>query len=351
MKLKKIKSQRFSEKYRGEICLNCTADLKTSHRFCPNCGQKNSIKKISFWDLIQEIFSSVLSYDSKLWHSILQLIKNPGKLSDNYVAGKRARYVNPFRFFLSIAILFFLITSLSMNRDEYADLVDSLDQIDFYEVNQKNQAKQNTKQIGDAVERLNSVERRYTAQINQDSLFQELNTAQKIITSFEKDKNYTFEKAVEDHIFEDRFSDLISFRFLRGVSKIKNNFIDYTKFLHAKIPFFIFAFIPLFSLFNFLFFWNTKRTYLDHLVFNFNISSLFILLYGVYQLTTSFLSSKVFVAIFLLAIFIYAFRSIQKFYTSKKIACFFKTLGYMIIYPISLVTFLIISMLTSFMFY
>ncbi|MCH8535496.1 MAG: DUF3667 domain-containing protein [Flavobacteriaceae bacterium] len=351
MKLKKIKSQRFSEKYRGKICLNCTTDLKTSHRFCPNCGQKNSIKKISFWDLIQEIFSSVLSYDSKLWHSILQLIKNPGKLSDNYVAGKRARYVNPFRFFLSIAILFFLIASLSINRDEYTDLVDSLNQIDFYEVNQKNQAKQSTKQIGNSIEKLDSVERRNTAQINKDSHFQELNTAQKIITSFEKDKNYTFEKAVEDHIFEDSFSDLISFRFLRGVTKIKNNFIDYMKFLHAKIPFFIFVFIPLFSFFNFLFFWNTKRTYLDHLVFNFNMSSLFILLYGVYKLTTSFLSSKVFVIIFLLAIFIYAFRSIQKFYTSKKISCFFKTLGYMIIYPISLVTFLIISMLTSFMFY
>lgn len=178
-----------------------------------------------------------------------------------------------------------------------------------------------------------------------------MNLIQKLVLNFQEKRNYKYETAIKEGLLEDDFSGLITFRFVRGITKIKKNFIDYLKYLQAKIPFFMFFFIPIFSLFSFLIFWRSKRSFVDHLVFNFNMSSLFICIYSLHQITTAMFTNKIVSLLFLLLILIYLFRAILLFYKPKKILCFFKTLVYSALYSITLFVFLIVSMLLSFMFY
>jgi len=98
-------------RYRGKICLNCEHPLDISDKYCPACGQLNSTKKLSFDDYFSEFFGGIMVYDSRLMLTLRALLFNPGKISKDYIQGKRARYANPFKFYLSASIIFFIIWS------------------------------------------------------------------------------------------------------------------------------------------------------------------------------------------------------------------------------------------------
>lgn len=109
---------RFRLKYKGTECLNCGHPLDISDKFCPNCSQANSTKKLSLKDFFDEFFSSLISYDSKLLKTLSALLLRPGKITQDYIDGKGVSYTNPFRFLLSLAIIYFLILGVSGNIAE-----------------------------------------------------------------------------------------------------------------------------------------------------------------------------------------------------------------------------------------
>ena len=92
---------RFKLQYRGVDCLNCGHPLDLSDKYCPNCSQANSTKKLTLLDFFEEFFSNYFSYDSKLWQTLAALLLKPGKITREYISGKRLSYTNPFRFLLS----------------------------------------------------------------------------------------------------------------------------------------------------------------------------------------------------------------------------------------------------------
>ena len=104
------KNSRKHFKYRSNQCLNCGQPLDLSDRYCPYCSQLNSTKQLSFSDFFADFFSCLVSYDSRLWFTLKDLLFKPGTITKNYVEGHRLRYANPFRFFLSVSIIYFLIT-------------------------------------------------------------------------------------------------------------------------------------------------------------------------------------------------------------------------------------------------
>src|SRR5690606_17834910 len=91
----------------------------------------NSTKKITLGDLFNEFFASIISYDSKLRKTLASLIFKPGKISKDYVLGKRLTYTNPFRFFLSIAIIYFILISFSNDLSDL-DRIDNKNKINSF---------------------------------------------------------------------------------------------------------------------------------------------------------------------------------------------------------------------------
>lgn len=110
---------RYLLKYRGTKCLNCGHALDMSDKYCPNCSQVNSTKKVTIKDFFDEFFSNLFNVDSKLLTTLKALILKPGKISLEDVEGKRMSYTNPFRFLLSLAVVYFLMFNFGVN---YQDL-------------------------------------------------------------------------------------------------------------------------------------------------------------------------------------------------------------------------------------
>ena len=104
--------------YRSATCLNCGHPLDLSDIYCSYCSQLNSSKKPTLKDFFDELFSNIISYDSRFRKTLSVLVFRPGKITKEYVEGKRMTYANPFRFYLSISFLFFIIWGAIYNFND-----------------------------------------------------------------------------------------------------------------------------------------------------------------------------------------------------------------------------------------
>jgi hypothetical protein len=88
-------------------CLNCGSLL--TGQYCGNCGQRASSRLISIWELLRDAFGDLLEIDSKIWQTLVPLAIRPGRLTSDYLRGRRARFMPPFRTYLVLSLLFFLV--------------------------------------------------------------------------------------------------------------------------------------------------------------------------------------------------------------------------------------------------
>ena len=104
-----LREDEFRELPAGEmpVCLNCGAHLRG--QYCGNCGQRGSSRLISLWELLRDAFGDLFELDSRLWRTLVPLTIRPGSLTYDYLQGRRVRYMPPFRMYLVLSVLFFLV--------------------------------------------------------------------------------------------------------------------------------------------------------------------------------------------------------------------------------------------------
>lgn len=103
------------KRYRkSQTCHNCGTEIK-DYNFCPECGQINTHKQVSFKELISDLLGDYFTFDSKFFKSFVPLIKQPGHLTTEYLNGRRTSYILPMRLFVFTSALFFFIMALNSN--------------------------------------------------------------------------------------------------------------------------------------------------------------------------------------------------------------------------------------------
>jgi uncharacterized membrane protein len=90
-------------------CKNCDALLLG--RFCVNCSQAANVHVPTTMELVHELLEGITHSDSRLWRTLTTLWFKPGKLTEEFVAGRRISYLPPFRLYLILSIIFFLMLS------------------------------------------------------------------------------------------------------------------------------------------------------------------------------------------------------------------------------------------------
>jgi Protein of unknown function (DUF3667) len=88
-------------------CENCGAPL--AGEFCSQCGQHAIDYRRSIFRVLLDAADSFLNWDTKFLHSMNQLLIHPWQLTNDFNAGRRARYVHPLRLYLIASIVFFLL--------------------------------------------------------------------------------------------------------------------------------------------------------------------------------------------------------------------------------------------------
>ncbi len=96
-------------------CPNCGTWV--DDHFCPRCGQRNAERLVSVRRIVRDTLEDQFALNGKLPRTLAALLVRPGFLTEEYVAGRIARYVAPFRLYLLASIVFFVLVSWITDAD------------------------------------------------------------------------------------------------------------------------------------------------------------------------------------------------------------------------------------------
>lgn len=102
-----------TEPSQGEIsaCLNCGQALVGP--YCHNCGQSIGEHNHGLWQFVAEFLEEFIRLDSKFLRTLVPLLFKPGRLTQEWVLGKRVRFISPLKLYISLSALCFLVISLT----------------------------------------------------------------------------------------------------------------------------------------------------------------------------------------------------------------------------------------------
>lgn len=280
------------------VCPNCQTSFDKNYKYCPECGQENKELKLDLKYFLSEWLSAMFNLDSKIFRTLKLLFFKPGKLTKEFIAGRRNSYIQPVRLYLVGSFIFFTVGALLDRFEPPSESSDDNSSV-FSIVKSDTAAK---KDIGEKTFKLETEDSSYIRKITIEKS-RKLNTVSGQRAMGEKFRNY--------------------------------------------IPIGMFVFIPITALLLFVLF-RRKKYYVEHLVFVLHFQVLIYLILTVFDLVETIYSGDiisyltVFLFIFLLLIWI------KKYYELRWGKTILKTLLFLIMYSVMLITFFAVIVLVSF---
>jgi hypothetical protein len=116
-------------------CINCGEDIQ--HNFCSHCGQRTSVKRITFREGWNDFWARIYGFDGMFPRTLRDLTIRPGKAAQLFMEGNRARYYGPVGYFFLMITLFLLV--LSLLGINFTDFTSSVGKYGFIPERGKNQ--------------------------------------------------------------------------------------------------------------------------------------------------------------------------------------------------------------------
>lgn len=242
------------------VCANCHAPL--SGEYCAHCGQRHEPHIHTVAHFAGEAFESISHADSRLWRTIWYLLARPGFLTREFFAGRRVAYLPPFRLYLVVSVMFFLVVAVPEGPLYEADGQPTTQRIE----GMKDAARELEKSRGPGSDAFKQAAAELKRQADRESAelagqppagkqegLQEENGLTMFCDEFRKpdptaNRNYAKLHAACLKISEDSGAEL-------GRTIVHN------------IPRAMFVFLPLLALVIKLLYWRPRRYYVEHLLF------------------------------------------------------------------------------------
>lgn len=90
-----------------------------SGNFCHECGQETVLHPPSSREFLHEFIGHYVALEGKLWKSLGLLLFRPGRLTLEYIKGRRVRYVQPLRLYLTFSLIFFAVLKFSIHENPH----------------------------------------------------------------------------------------------------------------------------------------------------------------------------------------------------------------------------------------
>jgi len=329
--------------------LNCGHPFFGHEKYCPECGQKNKGRQITFVSFVREVFHGFLSLDAKFWNTLIPLLIKPGKVSKDFINGKRTRYTNPFQFYLTTSILFFVIFGAidSYNRFQELSTGKVAQEASIINVDNKN------KDIDvDSIKNVVDTELKKSFipfdSLQRDRILKEVEKNAKDSTrnanggnsitfggstrfdkfgSFVKDNpDVPVDEALDSLGYEKNFKNRFLYDRAKKSSTIfedKESRKDFINQMLSYASVSLFVLLPIFTLSLKLFYVRRKFTYVEHLIFVFHTQTVFFLLL-IILVILNFFTHNVPFWLFLILFLIYLYLAMKRFYSQGYIKTFIK---------------------------
>ena len=98
---------------RSVACLNCGTPLVGP--FCAECGQRDVPPYPSVRELAVDAFWELSGWDGRFASTVRAPVARPGKLTREFLEGRRARYISPLRLYLMCSLVYCVLAAAVPN--------------------------------------------------------------------------------------------------------------------------------------------------------------------------------------------------------------------------------------------
>jgi len=258
---------------------------------------------MSFRHLITDSFLDYFHFDSKFFRTIIPLICKPGWLTVEYMKGRRKAFVEPFKLFLVISIIYFIL--LPFGGEPGTENITPVT-ADSIILQSRNNADANKLKY--------SLKGVPITKAGRDSIKNEIDSV-------------GLKRYVEKHYAnEPGWTKLLMRQTIKIMISTGQSLTTVLEHTASKL---IFLLIPVFAGLLKLFYLRRKRLYFEHLIFSLHLHAFIFLLFIVYLLIELMFPVSLFFII--LIIMAYAFMALKKYYGQP----FGKTLAKMLLISLS----------------
>ena len=302
-------------------CLNCGTHLWPNDMFCPKCGQKRLEREdMSIRHLFQDSFLDYFHFDSKFFRTIIPLVTKPGWLTVEFMNGKRKSFVEPFKLFLVISVIYFILLPFSGESVPEQD-------------------------AGKKPAPSSAVDKK------QDHTHFSVNglpvTSEAIDSMRNEIDSTSMKQYVANHFKKESWWTKL---FMRQAIKIMiSTGQSFTTILEHTASKLIFLLIPVLALLLKLFYIRDKRLYYEHLIFSLHLHSFFFLFLILCLIAGFFIHISIWIIV--LVFLVYTLLALKRYYrqsTGKTLAkIFLISVSYLIIaLPIFMMVLMAVAVLT-----
>ena len=271
--------------YRKENdCLNCGTILEG--KFCHNCGQENLEIKENFGHMMSHAIGDYFHFDEKFFHTLKPLFFKPGKLTQEYMAGRRAQYLHPVKMYIFISLIYFLlvfktdhnIAKIEQKKPTTDRVKDSVVKAPVRGINsnqtltaqQQNKKLQPPLKVGATNIKKDETKGVTKATAPEDFVIYKADANGKV-----KDTTYEQYLATQQKLPAAKRDGAIKRFFSRKLLALGNSKINKTELITESInhnfPKMMFLLLPLFALILKITFWRNKKFYVEHLIYSFHL--------------------------------------------------------------------------------
>jgi hypothetical protein len=297
-------------------CPNCGQTLETGDKFCRQCGQPNHDLRVPFRHLILELLEGIFHFDSKSFRTIVLLLFKPGRLTNEFMAGRRVSYVPPIRMYIFLSFIFFVILSLtSAKRHDTAGVENA---IEFQDSSATADFKSNELQL---------------------SLFG-INSK-----NFKNLDNTQIDSALDaQEIDKTTFNRYMA----RQLGRIEHEGrAEYNHKLVSMISYMAFVLMPIFALFMYLLYRKQTEYYIDCLVFSVHFHSFIYLLFSLILIIHLFLDWDILYLTMPIFLGVYCYWGLRKVYRQSRLLTILKTTLIGILHTFSVIMALFLAAMIS----
>jgi hypothetical protein len=260
------------------VCQNCGAPL--AGPFCAQCGQQDVDYHRGFHHLFHDLAENLFHFEGKFFVTVAWLLVKPGRITLEFLAGRRASQLNPLRFYIFVSVMFFLGLSL-LNHGHLIDIPrKAVDDLQGDLAKQAQQVKALTSDF--TPEEKAELIRRVTeaaktdGKFDRDAVIASIRAARKPAVPSTPGAPATLPKGTHTKVSIDR-STAFGQTLARKISSGELTLTDIWDAIEHRIPTLLFLGVPLFALLLKIAYIRSGRFYVEHLIFSLHLHTWFFL--------------------------------------------------------------------------
>lgn len=333
-----------------KTCLNCGKHVED--RFCTHCGQENLELRDSAFHMVIHYVQDLFHYDGKLWHTLSNLFRRPGRVPADYMDGKRKQNLEPIRFYVFASTvyfitMFFLIGEIEIGETEYNENFEKR----IYHLKQEREA---ANPLSDTLLLDSIIQHVATASGDTTILKSFPDSIKKVSENLEveplEDTTGWIGKRINQRI--EQIAEERSRGEMNTSTKLINDIVH-------KLPQLLFISLPVFAFLLFIFYFKGRRRYyVDHFIFSTYFYAyiyslllfLQLILYGLDSLSgTDFVTAKaLLITGTIVYILVYLYISMKRFYQESGMLTFLKYSMIMFLFFIAMIVLAVLFFLVLF---